>query len=804
MARIIDPAAAERPTARVGGGIARLGARGPSEAPAQAQIQLGADIQAGAEEIFRAQKIEEDRINTLRAEDAFTKLRERQLDLTVSEGEGFARLKGADAVTKPIRKEYAKRFDDAEAQISSTLTNNAQRERFKARAGIARLQFEEEMLRHLAREGDVYAKEVYDGAVNQAQREAVGRWDSPNDIASSLARIRALVQGRAERYGWSNEYREAVMQEEAGKIHSAVIEQALASGDFRYAESWYKAYKDQVSLPTAKLLQRAVEDGTQKELAASFNGQFLSQRENRAGLRALERTVLESPLDETRKNIIHGRILNRLDALDLRDERLRLQQERTIGKLITDANSNTLAGMPSTIEQLAPIYEAAKGTPLEPEAKQMVAVANATGAFASLTPREQAQAITGAEATIREDPTKFDRQLLEAWKSIHTSQQTQLANDPVTFAVSRGLAEPMALDLSQPVQAAPALAQRFALTRSLQAKYGSPNRPLTEPEAKLVSSAIEGAGWKERRDYLGQLFQASRGDVQGYSGIMSQIAQDHPVTAVAGEYTAKGRGRAAELMLAGEAILRPGTKADGKPDSSGLLPLPPEADMRAQFDDAVRDAYAGRPELRNVMYQATRAIYAKLASDAGVKDTKALDDDLWEQALALSTGGVEAHNGRRLPMPYGMDSGTFRDQVRRRTEDMQAAGALPEGLTAAQLQVLPLEPIGDGRYVFRTGTGVLVNPGKEGTAARPIVLDFNQSASFRPSGYGRSAAEQSEFDRWMAETGGKLGRGENVDQAIERWRTKGNPSTLRGINATKPLASKAKPKSKQEPRGVRG
>ena len=737
MARIIDPSAQPRPQARQPGGIARLSAKGPSEAMAQAQIALGSDIAQGSEEIYRAQKIEEERINTLRAQDAATKLNARRMDLTMSEDEGFTRLQGADAVTRPIMKEYGQRFEDAQNQISGTLTNDRQREMFKARAGIARLQYDEDIMRHLAKEGDVYAKQVYDGVIAQAQQEAVTRWDSPNAIATQLATIRSSVQNRAERFGWGADYREAVMQDEAGKIHTAVIGQAIASNNYRYAEAWYNSHKDQIPLATAKVLQKAVEDGTQKDLTAGYNRDFLAVRDSRRGLETLaQRVVGDETLDETRKNIVHGRIINRIETIDLRAERVRLQQERQIGKLITDANANTFAGMPSTVDQLEPIYAAAKGTALEADAKQMVAVANATGTFSKLAPLEQANQITAAEAHIRQDPGKFDRRVLDAWKQIHERMGEQLQKDPITFAQRQGIAEPRPLDLSQPVQAADGLSERFAIGRSMSAKYGAPLRPLTEPEQQLVSRVVAGAGWKERREYLGQIFQASRGDVVGYSAIMAQLAADHPVTALAGEYAAKGRSQASDFLLQGEAILRPNAKADGKPEGGSLVPMPPEQDLRREFDREIRNAYAGRPETRNAMYQATRAVYAKLQSDAGDKDTKAPDLTRLKQAIQLATGGIADYNGKYTPLPYGMPIGDFKDQVKRRTDDMEAAGALPEGITAGTLRDLPLEAAGDGRYVFRSGDGAMVDK-----AGRAILLDFNQSAAFRSSGFGLEAPE---------------------------------------------------------------
>lgn len=816
MAKIIDPNAAPRPIARQTGGIARLAVVGPSGAEGQGMAQLGQEIDRGADEIFRAQKIEEDRANTLRAEEAFTNLRERQLDLSIGEANGFARIKGSDAVTRPIFPEYTKRFEDAEREIAAGLSNDEQRGRFKARAGVARLQYQEEILRHLAREGDVYAKEVYDGTVATEQRNAVARWESPADVALSLDRIAATVTTRAERYGWAPEYTKAIQQSEAGKVHAAVVGQAIASGNYKYAQSWYDRYKDDIDVNTAKSLERAVEDGTQKELMAGYINQFLAQRESMQGLRELEKSVLKSGLDDTRKNIMQGRILGRIDRLEARGERERAMAERQLGGMIDQVNQNTLAGMPATVEQMEPIMALAKGTPLEAQAHEAVRLADATGKFAVLSPFQQAAEITAAERTVRADPSKFDRRVLDAWKQIHERQGDMLRTDPVTFAVRQGVAEPIPLDLTQPATQADGLAARYALSRSLAVKYGSPVKPLTEPERLLVSRAIDGANWKERRDYLGSIFQASNGDVSGYSSVLAQIAPDHPVTAVAGEYAAKGRAQAADLMLQGEALLRPNTKADGKPDGGALVPMPPEQDLRRQFDIVVRDSYAGRAEARNAMYQGARSIYAKLSADAGDKDTKQVDGERWEEAIRLATGGIEKYQGRATPMPYGMPIGTFKDEVRRRTEDMETAGTLPPGITSKTLRELPLEPIGDGRYVFRSGDGIMVSRpaygkaiiqnkdgsistertitveadgrhyliptivgGKEvsqdqavklwekgtnkavgdyGSAAEaeraarartaeigrqlqptPIILDFNRSAAFRPSGYGQVA-----------------------------------------------------------------
>lgn len=729
MAKISDPMAQARPIPAHAGGMARMpvvdpGSIGPGLEAA------GAALGAGGEALFRQQRLEEDRVNTLRAEEAYSALRNKQIDLSVGKELGFTSLKGSAAVSRPVLKEWNQFFDDAERQIASGLSNDTQKELFKRRSQVARLGYNEDIMRHLAREGDVYAKEVFDGTVQTEIRGATERWDSPNDVRSGLARIADAVNVRAEQYGWPAEYKKAILQAEQGKVHSSVIGQAIASGNHVYAEEWYKAYRADVDPNTARQLERVVAEGAQKQLTADYNAQFLAQRESKPGLEALEKTLFaDKTLDDTRRNIIHGRILSRIDRLEARTERERAQVERQIGKMIDEVNANTLAGVPAPTDTLTPVVELAKGTPLEAQAAQMVALSNATSKFASLSPFAQATEITGAERALREDPTKFDRRVLDAWKQIHERQKEDLKKDPITFAARQGIATPAPLDLSNPLQAADGLAASYSLARSMVAKYDAPFKPLSVPQTELVNRILDGGGWKEKRDYLGQLFQASRGDVRGYSAVMSQIAPDHPVTAVAGEYAAKGRAQASLLMLQGEAILRPSMKADGKPDGGTLIPMPPEQDLRREFDKRVGGAYAGDDQTRNVMYQATRAIYAKLSSLASDKDTKAPNMKRLNEAITLANGEINEHRGRDTVLPYGLDYGQFKDGLRRRIKDAVDAGALDPLMTEGRVYDLPLEAAGDGRYVFQTGNGPLL-----GKNNRPFLVDFNHSAAWRSSG----------------------------------------------------------------------
>lgn len=728
MAKIIDLSQQERIVPRmVGTAAPQLGA-GPDDAGAKGLAMLGQAVERGADELYRAQKVEEDRVNTMMAEDAYNKALERKHELTFGDS-GFSKLRGGAAVSRPLLTEYGKRFEDVERDIATTLKNDEQRMRFKARMGVARQSYQEDILRHLAREGDAYAKEVYDGTVAAAQRDSIARWDSPNDVQASLVRVQMAVAERAERYGWAPEYRDVTLRQEQGKIHAAVVQQAIAGGNYRYAQAWYNEHRADVDLPTAKMLEKAVEDGTQKEVTATYNAEYLVHENSGPALEDLRTRVLsDKALDENRRNMLVGRIQNRQYVLERRTEVEETRRLRTIERGIASLNDSTLAGFEPSAEQFAPLLAAAKGTELEPEVTRAMQLANQTRAFRNAPPLVQERLLSEAEGGIRTEPTKFDRRVVGAWRQIHDAQRRQVNEAPVSFAVQQGIVPPPApLDLAEPAQAGEALAERFAIARGVAARYQAPFKPLTPEETTLLRSTLKGATVDQKRGYFSGLAQAAGDDYEGYSAIMAQLAPDDPVTAVAGTYSYRGRTAAADYMLRGQALLQPARKEDGKPDQGKLWPMPPELELRRGFQSYEQDAFAGHAEARNAMYQASVAIYAAKAAEEG-DASGVINTGRMEESIRLATGGIEKYRGRAIVLPYGYEYSQFRDELGKRIATVVESGRMAPNV-AERITDLPLESVGDGRYVFRAGDGILAD--KDG---QPVLIDFTQSAPFRTSG----------------------------------------------------------------------
>lgn len=752
-------------TPRPGGSVASYSV--PSgERAGQTIAQAGRMLQQVGETFGKIAEVEQARFDSLKAEDAVNKLRNKQNDLTLGEQNGFRNKQGSDAMGPDFLDGYLKSFKDAANEIEGTLSNDRQRERFRQRAGIAAEQYNHELLTHIANQTSVYRKQVADGTIATEIRAGAARWDDPLAVGVSLLTIRNAVADRAEAEGWAPEYREAITKEKEGQLHSAVIGQALASGQWQYAQKWFNTHRENIDPATAKALERAVEDGTQKQITAGYTADFLAGRDSQKALSALERKVTADPmLDETRKNALLGRILARNETLSRQADQEQRRVEAAVGKMINQVNAGTRAGFEPSVENLTQILGAAKGTSLEADAVQMVNLANATRQFRLSLPQAQEAMITKAETTIRQDPTKFDVQVLAAWKEIYARQQAAIREDPVTFAVRQGLVEttkPAAqpLDLTVPTQVADQLQARFALARSMSAAYQAPLKPLTKEEADLLTGFMRKATSQQKTEYFGALATASGGDMDGYRAMMAQIAPDDPVTAIGGVFAGRGyrhkegnivvgNGKdISDLIFRGQALLHPVRKDDGSPDKGKIWPMPggaDEAKMRQLFSGLERDAYAGLGNARNAYYQTAVAIYAGLSEQAG-DASGVLDSGRWESAIKLATGGFDRYNGKSVVLPYGNTASTFRDGVAARIELLGERGELPAGVTVAKLKDLPLELAGDGKYVLRSGDNVVLD--KSGHA---IVIDFNQSLPFKTSGHGLKPPAAGEPEPTAAE-----------------------------------------------------
>lgn len=729
----------ERPTLQPSGGVAQYrGDSGGGDLPGKAMMQAGQTLMSEADQLTAQFKVEQEKMDTLKADEAFNKLRHKQLDLTIGEQDGYLRLKGSQAATRPVLQDYKKLYDDAVTSIEGSLTSDGQREKFRARAGVSGIQFQEGILQHVFKERSVYAKEVLVGTINTEVASATAQWGNPEAVAISIARIENQVKASATDLGWPKEYADAERLEALSKVHSAVITQAIAGGNYVFAEHWYEVHKKDIDKPTSVAVIRAVEDGEQKQLSNGYRADYNTARRtgDYKALGTLLNSVEKDPkLDDGRRNALIGPIQNEMMRIENKRRADQERWERRTERALDKFHANTLAGFPPTDPQEGlQMINAVKGTSLEQYAREVVGIANATQKFANLSPVVQSQQLIEAEAAIRKDPSKFDRRILDSWRSIHDSQKREADTNPVGLMARRGVVELQPLDLANPNQTATALQQRFAVSRQAGAQFGVGVKPLQPDEVQALSNGLREAPPEKQAMYFGQLRQASGGDTQGYMAVMGQLEKDNPVAAWAGSHAGMGRMQEASLILRGQAALHPDRKTDGTPGRSRVT-MPPEADLERTFKEAVGDAFAGKPEQRSGAYQAWKAAYAAQAVDSPRDaDSKSVNSDFAQKALKAVVGDVVAYKGRSVIPPYGYGNADFKDGVARLL-DQQIDQGLKTQFTRDRLLELPLVNRGDGRYVFMSGDSKVVDE-----AGREIVIDFTRGVPFRPSG-GRIAPE---------------------------------------------------------------
>lgn len=182
-------------------------------------------------------------LDQLRVEDAYNKLRDRQTDLMMNPETGFTSKRAADAVDPTFIQRYSGDFDKAIDEIANGLPNGRQQDLFRRRAGMARAEYSDSLMRHVLRETNQYSDNVYKGAVATETDQAALNWRDPAKIADSIGRIAANTALWADRAGITGDALLAAQMDNLATLHSVVVNAALDNGDVEYAAKYLDANK---------------------------------------------------------------------------------------------------------------------------------------------------------------------------------------------------------------------------------------------------------------------------------------------------------------------------------------------------------------------------------------------------------------------------------------------------------------------------------------------------------------------------------------------------------------------------------
>ncbi|OKX10334.1 hypothetical protein AWP89_07900 [Escherichia coli] len=295
--------------------------------------------------------------------------------------------------------------------------------------------------------------------------------------------------------------------------------------------------------------------------------------------------------------------------------------------------------------------------------------------------------------------------------------------DPVQFSLAAGQAKP--IDMSNKDNFGQSVALRAAQVSDLAKSYGTPLTFFSKDEANQIGVFFRDAPVSQQAAYLDTIRQSTGGG-QVYMSALQQISANAPSAAVAGILMDKPGGILAEKNwfnpdvsvspeTAAQTILAGAAARKGTDDAKGI-PMPKDADLRFEFSDMVKDAFAGDAQGALMAYEIAKDYYAGVMAKKGVVSGE-IDNDIWKQAVNVATGGVHDYNGMgNVLLPWGMSAEQF---------DKQVNQAWNEQVVGTGIKTPPgqygLQSYGDSQYLVKLGTGYLLKD--DGS---PVVLDLTQ------------------------------------------------------------------------------
>ncbi|EMA3752573.1 hypothetical protein U2U59_001430 [Salmonella enterica] len=295
--------------------------------------------------------------------------------------------------------------------------------------------------------------------------------------------------------------------------------------------------------------------------------------------------------------------------------------------------------------------------------------------------------------------------------------------DPVQFSLAAGQTKP--IDMNNQANFGQSIALRAAQVNDLAKAYGTPLTFFSKEEANQIGTFFRDAPVSQQSAYLDTIRQSTSGG-QVYMSALQQISANASSAAVAGILMDKPGGMVAEKNwfnpdvsvspeTAAQTILSGAAARKGTDDAKGIA-MPKDTELRLEFSDMVKDAFAGDAQGASMAYEIAKDYYAGVMAKKGVVSGE-IDSDTWKQAVNVATGGVYDYNGMgNVLLPWGMSSEQFDKQVDQAWKD-QVTGA---GIKAPPGQY-GLQSYGDSQYLVKLGTGYLLKD--DGT---PVVIDLTQ------------------------------------------------------------------------------
>lgn len=438
-------------------------------------------------------------------------------------------------------------------------------------------------------------------------------------------------------------------------------------------------------------------------------------RNDRRALDAAEAAIGKLPdLDPQKRAVLGDRVAAYRLALDQKAElaSARAARESEARLHRAEAEFKTFQAMADKGTVLDPAYidraiTATTGTPYQAGVRALAQQAKEAGGFAAQPVRVQQQMLDAIDSQIAQQgrTPELQKRRDQVEKVVRGSQQ-DLERDGLRAGLERGVITDLRpLDMSKGM---PGIIMqmdgRAAAADRVGAWAGRAVSPFDAIEAAAVKQQLDALPVKERSSMIAAL--VAKVGPQGSQAIAAQMdGRSRPLAlemALAGSMTTSGR-YAGELVALGAAAIEDKSIKEDNAAMTGL---------RAQIAAEVGSALTGKA--REDVIDAARLMYLGQRSE-GVSPSVG-------GVVRLAIGGtLMEHNGRRIPVPAGVDENRLGDRLRNYPAaeiSKQAPGdvvMLPGGRSMgtpeflARLPGAQLEPAGLGRYAVRVGPGLAQN-----------------------------------------------------------------------------------------------
>ena len=685
---------------------------GNETAMGEAVSFVGRSVGHAGEVMLKAQEIQEEKEASVEAQAALNRVREKQVEYSMGE-KGYIHRTGESAATKPLVQEYTGLFKTDIDAIASGLSPKA-REKFDLHVTVPMLQFQEGVVRHKVQETKTYGANVFKSTLDNLERVAAVNWRDVGVIQSQSLLIEAAVSQRARDEGWSEDMRKDVLADRLGKLNTTVIGNAIANGDVKYAEEFFKANKDSIEPRAAQALFSTIKREGERLEMSGFRLEIGKNENNPKALADIQKRIESSSLPGDAQNQLSLIVANKQAAYEARARAAAERAERQMLRALGDVRDMTLRGLPPSPQQIEQLGAIPKNSPVYAEAQNVIAVSREVAGFNQLPTMEQDARIAQWGTAVRANPTKRGYEVFDALRTIRNSQNDAAIKDPVGLGMDLGVIPQQPINIDQPLQSVEGLASRVTNSAVFARSRGVDQQIMRPSEMARVGQILKGMDPPKQAAYLAEWQQAlsAVGQPDAFGTLMKQLSKDSVPLATAGSFAAKGRPLIAARILEGDTLL-----------DKNAVTVPTDSTMRKVFDDKTAGAFTSAPEFGAATYKTAKALYAFYSSKSGTKDPSVLDTDLWKQAIKEATGGIEEYNSKRTLMPYNMPFSDFRDRVSQRTTEVIAEGRVISGITKNDLLRMPVVPVDDGVYAYTTGGGEYVQDAKTGKRLEIRVND---------------------------------------------------------------------------------